>query len=855
MKATHLIRACALVALVVSFLASEGFAQTALVREGQEWSFFRGLSEPPAEWKDLEFDVIGNNWDSGPTGIGYGDDDDATILDDMQGSYSSVYLRIRFNVPDELDGGRFVLRARWDDSFVAYVDGEEIARRGVDGSPPTFDTLAFEQHEITGAGFDEDFLLSGAMRALESGPHVLAVQVHNATLDSSDLSFSCELIGAPFIATHVDPAFGPVDGGNEVRIVGSGFDINDTPTVHFGDEASTDVGVASTFLIVQVPPAAQGGTVDVTIEDTRGRFVLENAYRYAGGGQTGLLFDGGEFAQATGFAETLEEGTIEAWFNWSGGGFLGGIFRTTLISFQAPGGGDAFRLEIRGDGLRASTTVDGETVELLGPADVSTNTWHHIAYAFSVNGRALYFNGQLVGQDNFTFEHIDVDLIRIGHASEQALNFSGIIESAAIYPFERRAVEIRQERFTPLTERDDLFAAWPLAEGAGDTSADVGEGDFELTLGSGFGPDDDDPEWVAIEDFPTLAISSIDPPRGSIDGGEEISIFGGGFPTTGETTVLFGNVASPEVEVVSSSQIRATTPPSEFFRRVSVTVETRRGSFTLENAFTYQPGAVYPLVEEGDIWHYHVPEFAVAEDWTSPAFDPDASGWQSGPSGLGYGDDDDATIVDNLENLNVTLYARTEFELSGDGSKVNFLRLRIRYDDGFVAYLNGVEIARRNVDGNPPAFDEPASDLHEITGGEGVFDEAIDVSTRTRQLRAGKNVLAIEVHNNSIDSSDLSLSAELEYSAPGRTFVRGDVDNNGRHDVTDAVLIMLDIIGQTSIDCREAGDVNNDGRSAVDDLVFLLEYVFRQGPLPAAPLFAAGPDLDADALDCGNTQP
>ena len=70
-----------------------------------------------------------------------------------------------------------------------------------------------------------------------------------------------------------------------------------------------------------------------------------------------------------------------------------------------------------------------------------------------------------------------------------------------------------------------------------------------------------------------------------------------------------------------------------------------------------------------------------------------------GESGFGYGDGDDVTQI-NMRGKHTALYTRTAFDLkekpAGDKAQ-----LRIRYDDGFIAYLNGEEIARRSVKGTP----------------------------------------------------------------------------------------------------------------------------------------------------------
>ena len=70
-----------------------------------------------------------------------------------------------------------------------------------------------------------------------------------------------------------------------------------------------------------------------------------------------------------------------------------------------------------------------------------------------------------------------------------------------------------------------------------------------------------------------------------------------------------------------------------------------------------------------------------------------------GESGFGYGDNDDVTQV-AMRGKHTTLYTRIAFDLAEKPTD-NTARLQIRYDDGFIAYLNGEEIARRSVEGIP----------------------------------------------------------------------------------------------------------------------------------------------------------
>ena len=143
----HVLPFCAL--LLVA--APEIRGQSRLVGEGDTWRFFRGVSAPPADWNEIDFDAEDAGWESGPSGFGYGDEDDATVINDMADNYLALYVRIEFDVPEKLAEAWLQLRVRYDDSFVAYIDGEEVARRGIDGAPPLFDAPASTEHEITSA--------------------------------------------------------------------------------------------------------------------------------------------------------------------------------------------------------------------------------------------------------------------------------------------------------------------------------------------------------------------------------------------------------------------------------------------------------------------------------------------------------------------------------------------------------------------------------------------------------------------------------------------------------------------------------------------------------------------------------
>ena len=155
------------------------------------------------------------------------------------------------------------------------------------------------------------------------------------------------------------------------------------------------------------------------------------------------------------------------------------------------------------------------------------------------------------------------------------------------------------------------------------------------------------------------------------------------------------------------------------------------------------------VVYNQDAWRYAVGSSDIGPDWVEPDFED--SDWLTGRGGFGYGDDDELTVLEDI----FSVFLRKEFEVS-DLDLIDAALLHADFDDGFVAYLNGVEIARANLGevGAPVAYDVPATDYTEAR----LFRELLPNAFRVHKdiLREGSNTLAIQVHNSGSNSSDLS---------------------------------------------------------------------------------------------------
>lgn len=169
-------------------------------------------------------------------------------------------------------------------------------------------------------------------------------------------------------------------------------------------------------------------------------------------------------------------------------------------------------------------------------------------------------------------------------------------------------------------------------------------------------------------------------------------------------------------------------------------------------------GDLAVLLPESAPKRFLVP-FGDAGDWQSPGFDD--STWTEGSGGIGfeigwdYQDFIGADIFDEMWALNGSCLIRTVFDVN-DPADYGRLMLRMRYDDGFAAYLNGVKVAEVFA----PAelqWDSTATHAHEALAAF----ETFNISTYISELKSGENVLAIQGLNSSSTSPDFLISVEL----------------------------------------------------------------------------------------------
>ena len=167
------------------------------------------------------------------------------------------------------------------------------------------------------------------------------------------------------------------------------------------------------------------------------------------------------------------------------------------------------------------------------------------------------------------------------------------------------------------------------------------------------------------------------------------------------------------------------------------------------------------VVDANDTVRFSVPTRTTSEQWFATDFDD--SDWRLGRAALGYerGAGFESSIETDVEadmfNRNASLYSRIDFSID-DLTDVDKLTLRMKFDDGFVAYLNGEQVASANAPDSP---DWNSTSTTNVSDGDAQRFADFDISTFKDLLNQGANILAIRGLNRSTTSSDMLIVPEL----------------------------------------------------------------------------------------------
>jgi len=164
-----------------------------------------------------------------------------------------------------------------------------------------------------------------------------------------------------------------------------------------------------------------------------------------------------------------------------------------------------------------------------------------------------------------------------------------------------------------------------------------------------------------------------------------------------------------------------------------------------------------PQVPVNSVWQYNATGVDLGTAWRDVGYDD--STWPFGAGILGYGENYIDTTVPygpDPANKYITTYFRIPFVVEHPDSVMS-MAIEANYDDGFVAYINGEEVARRAMPAGLISYGSLGQNH------EGGAYETIDISAFVDTLQADTNMLAVEVHQRSPSSSDMVFDMSLRY--------------------------------------------------------------------------------------------
>ena len=226
---------------------------TTLVSAGSVWKYLDDGSDQGTAWRTSGFDDAG--WASGPAELGYGDGGEDTVVSfggNNVDKHPTTYFRHTFNATNVANFSSLTLELLRDDGAVVYLNGNELVRSNMPGGPIDYQTFA--AGTVGGADESSFFNFDIPVGSLVEGSNTLAVEVHQVSSGSSDLSFDLRLRGVS--SNAADPLFLTETGILKARALDGGewSALNEALFIVDAEVASSENLAISEFNYHPLPP-------------------------------------------------------------------------------------------------------------------------------------------------------------------------------------------------------------------------------------------------------------------------------------------------------------------------------------------------------------------------------------------------------------------------------------------------------------------------------------------------------------------------------------------------------------------------------------------------------------------------
>ena len=285
----------------------------------------------------------------------------------------------------------------------------------------------------------------------------------------------------------------------------------------------------------------------------------------------------------------------------------------------------------------------------------------------------------------------------------------------------------------------------------------------------------------------------------------------------------------------------------------------------------------YTLVPAGTACKWLVPSAGnggttltagAGDQWTTYTDPSNIANWTNANAGIGYDNNPDylphiganGNTGAQMFNINATAYLRVTFNIPDQATldNIDVLKLGMKYDDGFRAYINGTIVAGRN-DTDPSVTANPAFALTPATANEAAavqFEDIEITSLGKPALRIGTNVLAIHCLNGtSSTSSDLLISPKLTYFPPGGGGGSGGIPYTGPITLTQSGTIKARLLSGATWSPITTAEFVVDAVPASATNIVISEFLYNPTAAIPAEVTAGFGDNDFEYVELMNVGP
>lgn len=696
-------------------------------------------------------------WQNGTYGVGYADGDDATLID-ADGSIYSVYTRAQFNVASAAAIQAMFLEIDYDDGYIVWLNGTEISRSaGMVGISPDWSTLCTASHEAT-FSFGSPIDLTAFTGALQNGSNTLAIGVWNNTANSSDMTLlpRLTLYDTPYVPEPIHTYLtwqgdtgttmtvnyhtGATAGQSKVYWDTVSHGGNHAAYANVTTGSSHQVPGLSTYVArnihwVELTGLTPGQTYYCVAGDPAVALSAEIKFRTIPSGDVPITFtQGGDMGTDAVVADLMAAAAqLEPQFMVFGGDCA--YEDGNLANYAA---WDTV-LNYYEDNM---VTPLGYTVPMLvaiGNHEVQGGWGQAPAQApfyynyFAQAGNQAYFTRSF--GDNLVMIALDS-----GHTTPitgtQATWLSSTLASVASYPYRFAVYHVPMypsvRSFTGDSNVVNVRNGWRAIFDQYQLTTALENHDHALKRTKIMKNNQPDPSGTFYVGDGCMGRTPRNPDQA-----------GNYYLERAEPLLHFWKIDIP------SSCVTGASP--------SYTAYDENGAIVDHYAKRPDLSPATTLVATGSTWKYLDNGSDQGTAWRDPSFNDAA--WASGAAELGYGDAPVTTVAfgGDANNKYVTTYFRRSFTVANP-TLYGHLKVRLKRDDGAVVYLNGAEVYRVNM---TPTGTVAYNMLANATVGGADEDTFFDSPDLQNMLVAGANVVAVEIHQSAVDSSDLSFDAEL----------------------------------------------------------------------------------------------